>query len=131
MKSIMLYVRNTVLAKRVGTKADKLNSDAALHNLQVEDTVAFELQAGRETRDWSNEPGRETRCKLLAKFARDATGVQELDEGETIWQLNWVQPTEPSQDKNLKTTMEPGSGSQLHCATTQEQSCSTSQSKQF
>ena len=64
--------------------------------------MAFELQAGRETRDWSNEPGRETRCKLLAKFARDATGVPELDEGETIWQLNWVQPTEPSQGQKIK-----------------------------
>ena len=36
---------NTILAKGVCTKADKLNSDAALHLLQVGDTVAFELQA--------------------------------------------------------------------------------------
>ena len=34
--------KNTCFAKAVGTKAEKLNSDAVLQNLQVDDTVAFE-----------------------------------------------------------------------------------------
>ena len=96
--------KNTCLAKGIGTKAEKLNGDAVLQNLQVEDTVAFELQAARSARDWSLEPGRETRCKLLAKFARTATGVPELDGGETIWQLNWAEPTEPSQGQVIKSS---------------------------
>ena len=94
--------KNTILATGLGTKAEKLSSDAALHNLQVEDTVAFELQTGKAARDWSKEPGKETKCKLLATFARNATGVPELDESETIWQLNWVEVTEPSQGQNIK-----------------------------
>ena len=69
-----------------------------LQNLQVEVTVAFELQAARAARDWSKEPGKETRYKLLAKSARNATGVPELDECETIWQLNCAEIIEPSQD---------------------------------
>ena len=95
--------RNTIIAKGVGTKAEKLNSDAELHNLRVEDTVAFELQTARAARDWSQEPGRETKCKLLETFSRKATGVPEMDEGETIWQLNWVEVTEPPQGQNIKT----------------------------
>ena len=65
--------------------------------------MAFELQAARAARDWSKEPGKETRCKLLAQFARNATGVQDLDEGETIWQLNWAVATEPSRGQDIKT----------------------------
>ncbi len=78
--------KNTFLAKGVGTKAEKLNGSQALHNLQVADTVAFELEESRAARDWSKEIGKETRCKLLANFARTATGVPELDNAETIWQ---------------------------------------------
>ena len=96
--------KNTFLAKSVGTKADKLNSNAVLHSLKDVDTVAFELQAAKAARDWSTLPGRETRCKLLATFARTATGVPELDNGETIWQCNWVQITEPSEGQNIKSS---------------------------
>ena len=94
--------KNTILVKGVGTKAEQLSSDAALHGLQIEDTVAFELQAARGQRDWSTEPGTETTCKLLATFARNATGVPELDDNETIWQLNSVEITEPSQGQKVR-----------------------------
>ena len=79
------------LAKAEGSKADQLNSDAALKNLNTEDTVAFEVQVSRAARDWSVEPGKETACRLLSTFARTSTGVPALDDSETIWQLNWVQ----------------------------------------
>ena len=94
--------KNTILDKGVGTKAENLNSNAVLHSLQLEDTVAFELQTATATRDWSKELGKETRCKLLASFARNATGVPEIDETETIWQLNWVEVTEPSQGQSIR-----------------------------
>ena len=69
--------------------------------LQADRTVAFELQTAN-ARDWSKEPARETKCKLLAQFARNVTGVPELDAGETIWQINWVGTIEPSQGQNIK-----------------------------
>ena len=94
--------RNTFLTKGTGTKADSLNKNVVLHNLQAADTLAFDLQAARTARDWSLEPGTETRCKLLASFARTATGVSALDDNETIWQCNWVQVSEPSVEQNIK-----------------------------
>ena len=94
--------RNTFLAKGVGAKAEELNGNSALHNLPVGDTVAFELQAAGAARDWSKEEGKETQRKLFAKLARNATGVPELDEGETTWQLNWTGVTEPSQGQTIK-----------------------------
>ena len=94
--------RNTFLSKAAGPKAEKLNNNAELHSMKVEDTVAFELQTSRAARDWAQEKGRETCCKLLSSFARTATGIAELDNGETIWQLNWLQITEPSETESLK-----------------------------
>ena len=123
--------KNTFLSKAVGAKADKLNGDAALHNLQVTDTVAFDLQTAKAARDWSIEPGKETRCKLLATIARAATGVPELDNGETLWQCNWVQISEPSEGHNIKRTMELDSDSHWRCGMTLDQSCSLSQSRQL
>ena len=73
-----------------------------LHNLSAADTVAFELQTGTAARDWSLEKGKETRCGLLATFARTATGIAALDAGETIWQCNWVRINEPSMEQKTK-----------------------------
>jgi len=95
--------KTTVISEGIGTKAEKLNNDAALHNLQVTDTVAFELQGSGTARDWSTELGKETRCDLLANFARTATGVSELDSCETIWQCNWVRISEPPEGQSIKT----------------------------
>ena len=94
--------RHTFITKGVGTKADQLNNNAELHNLQDADTVVFELQTATAARDWSNEPGRETRCGLLSTFARTATGVPELDRGETVWQCNWVRVSEPAEGQSMR-----------------------------
>ena len=94
--------KNTYVAKAIGTKATKLNSDATLHNVQAGDTVAFELQQSKEARDWEAELGNETRCGLLATFSRSATGVPEIDSSETVWQINWVRITEPPEGQSIK-----------------------------
>ena len=94
--------KHTFITKGVGSKAESLNSNAELHNLQAADTVSFELQTGTATKDWSKEPGRETRCGLLSIFSRTSTGVPELDDGETVWQCNWVRINEPSEQQNSK-----------------------------
>ena len=100
-KFIFRSAKNTFLAKAVGPKAEKLNSDTVLHSLRTEDAVMFEVQ-GPQARDWSQEKGKETSCALLSSFARTATGMADLDSGETIWQLNWVLPSEPSPGENMK-----------------------------
>jgi len=94
--------RHTFITKGVGTKAEQLNNNAELHNLQDADTVVFELQTATAARDWSNEPGRETRCGLLSTFARTATGVPELDRGETVRQCNWVRVSEPAEGQSMR-----------------------------
>jgi len=62
---------NTFLTKAVGTKADRLNSDAALHNLQVTDTVNFERQAVSLIRDRLTEAGKGGRKRKYNGRSRD------------------------------------------------------------
>ena len=118
--------KHTIITGGVGAKAEALNKTAELHNLQDADTVAFELQTSTTSRDWSLEPGRETRCGLLSTFARTATGVPALDDGETVWHATGCASTSPQQDRILETSSAT-SGSRLHPATTREFSCSTLQ----
>ena len=94
--------RNVVIVKAKGAKADQLNCKQALHNLQPKDVLSFEIQESRKRRDWSQEPGRETRCKLLATFARTKTGIPALDDGESVWQINWVKASPPAAGQNIK-----------------------------
>ena len=100
-KFVFRTTKHTYMAGAVGPKAEKIKDAAELHNLTPEQTAVFEIQTTTATaRDWSAEPAKETRCGLLATFARTATGVKELDENESIWQSNWVRITEPSADQS-------------------------------
>ena len=94
--------RHTLLAPAVGTKAEELKNATALHHLQEDQIEVFELQPATASRDWSAEPAKESNCHLLSSFARTATGVPALDEGETIWQCNWVCIAEPPQDQEIR-----------------------------
>ena len=94
--------KNTWFIEATGDKASKLNGEETLHKLQAEDTVAFKIRTS-DARDWSQEMGTETRCALLASFANKPTGVQALDENETIWQLNWVRVADPATAQSIKT----------------------------
>ena len=94
--------KHTIVLEAVGQRADDMNKNNALHSLQAEDTVTFAMNIAG-SRDWSKFQGKETKCKLLASFSNKATGVRELDMDETIWQLNWVQVTEPAPTENIKT----------------------------
>ena len=94
--------KNTIIALAVGTKAEKLNNDAVLHNLKAGDTVAFELQTAGTARDWSIEHAMLTRCKILSTFAKTSTGVRDLDGAETIWQLNCAQISEPTEGQTIR-----------------------------
>ena len=94
--------RHTLLAPAVGTKAEELKTATALHDLKDDEIQVFELQPATAGRDWSAEPAKETNCHLLSTFSRSATGVPALDEGETIWQCNWVCIAEPPQDQEIR-----------------------------
>ena len=95
--------KNTLMTVGTATKAEKLNENTVLRNLHVEDIVAFDIQSSKAARDWTQEPAIETRCKLLATFARSETGVPDLDNHESVWQMNWVQVIEPPQEQSIKT----------------------------
>ena len=100
-KFVFRNTKHTYMAGAVGAKAEKIKDAAELHNLTPEQTAVFEIQTTTAAaRDWSAEPGRETRCGLLATFARTATGVTELDADESIWQINWARITEPSAEQS-------------------------------
>ena len=100
-KFMFRNTKHTYMAGAVGPKAEKIKDAAELHNLTPDQTAVFEIQTTTGTaRDWSAEPAKETRCALLATFARTATGVKELDEDESIWQSNWVRITEPASDQS-------------------------------
>jgi len=94
--------KHTFITKGLSSKAELLNQNAELHNLQADATVSFELQSGKSSKDWSTEPGKETRCGLLSTFARTATGVPELDDIETIWQCNWLRIKEPAEEQKIR-----------------------------
>ena len=94
--------KHTFITEAVGTKAKKMKETTELHSLSAADTVDFEFQTATAARDWSLERGKETRCGLLSTFAKRATGVSALDEGETIWQCNWVRIDEPSTEQKIK-----------------------------
>ena len=94
--------RHTLLAPAVGAKAEELKNAKALHHLNDDEMEVFALQPATSGRDWSAEPAKETCCHLLSSFARTATGVPAIDEGETIWQCNWVCIAEPPQDQEIK-----------------------------
>ena len=54
-----------------------------------------------ESRDYENEPGAQTLCKLLSDLAV-TTDVQKLNEKPTLWQANWVEVGWPEGDTLLK-----------------------------
>ena len=94
--------KHTFITAAAGAKAERIKDATELHNLSAADTVAFELQTSTAARDWSLEPGKETRLGLLSTFATRATGLAALDHSETIWQCNWVRINEPSTGQKIK-----------------------------
>ena len=47
-------------------------------------------QSSFESRDYENELGAQTLCKMLSDLAV-TTDVQKLNEKPTLWQANWVE----------------------------------------
>lgn len=94
--------KSTDIMQAAGAKADKLNNDAKLCNLQADETVTFEVQTTGGSRDWTQVHGQEAHCAFVARAAKGATGLQELDSQEVVWQINFVRIAEPGQGENLR-----------------------------
>ena len=58
-------------------------------------------QSSFGSRDYENEPGAQTLCKLLSDLAA-TTDLQTLNESPTLWQANWVEVGWPLGDNLLK-----------------------------
>ena len=58
-------------------------------------------QASFQGRDYENEPGAQTLCKLLSDLAA-TTDIEKLNEKPTLWQANWVEVGWPMGDTLLK-----------------------------
>ena len=94
--------KSTLIMQAAGAKADKLNNDSKLCNLQADETETFEVQTTGGSRDWSQVHGQETHCAFVARAAKGATGLKELDSQEVVWQINCVRIAEPGQGENLR-----------------------------
>ena len=58
-------------------------------------------QSSFERRNYDNEPGVQTLCKLLSDLA-STTDLQTLNESPTLWQVNWVEVGWPIGEALLK-----------------------------
>ena len=87
--------------RAVGSRATRLT--------QVAESLQGVPQASRDVleqyafqgRDYENELGAQTLCKLLSDLTA-TTDVQKLNEKPTLWQANWVEVGWPVGDNLLK-----------------------------
>ena len=63
-------------------------------------------QPSFQSRDYENELGAQTLCKLLSDLAA-TTDLQTLNENPTLWQANWVEVGPPFGDNLLKKGWQP------------------------
>ena len=85
-------------------KAKDLSARSSeIHGIPTEQRETIgSVFAPQEKRDWSLVPGHETICAHMALLL-DKTDVNELDDSETVWQINWCEiAVSPSADGALK-----------------------------
>jgi hypothetical protein len=98
--------RNWHMVPALGMKAQSLSKDAATIQTAPEPlqfNTGTYSGATATARDYTGDPATETSVHALCEFAQKQTGVAALDDGETLWQLNRVQLTEPPTDSSIKT----------------------------
>ena len=70
--------------------------------LADKNTEAF-VQKKFEHRDFSQDKGTETTVKLFLTLPRFNSGIADLDEEESFWQVNWARMHEPAQGQEIHT----------------------------
>ena len=86
-------------------KSESLMDKAADHMAAPVDVFEQpELRGAHETGvDYEATLGKETTCALLLKQMLRVRGIPGLEDGETVWQLNWVRVDEPQQGATIRT----------------------------
>ena len=87
--------------KAVGDRAERLTQVAESLQAIPEQMRDVLKQASFQGRDYENEPGAQTLCKLLSDLAA-TTDIEKLNEKPTLWQANWVEVGWPMGDTLLK-----------------------------
>ena len=108
--------REFFLVKAVGSRAERLTKVAESLQAVPEEMRDVLQQASHESRNYENEPGSQTLCKLLSDLAV-TTDVQKLNEKPTLWQGNWVEVGWPVLKKDGDTLLRKD-GSKLFFQTT-------------
>jgi hypothetical protein len=78
------------VVKATGDRASKLTEIAKkLHETPAQERVVLETAIG-SGRNYTDETGKETFCKMLTSMA-SKTNIRSIDEEDTLWQLNWAE----------------------------------------
>ena len=87
--------------RAVGSRATRLTQ--VVESLQGVPQASRDVleQYAFQSRDYENELGAQTLCKLLSDLAA-TTDVQKLNEKPTVWAANWVEVGWPVGDNLLK-----------------------------
>ena len=110
--------RDFFLMEAVDDRANRLTQVAETSQAIPQEKRDILQQSSFGSRDYENEPGVQTLCKLLCDLAA-TTDVHKLNEKRTLWQANWVEVGWPEGDTLLKkdgsqlwfqTTLRDGSG---------------------
>ena len=87
--------RDFFVVKAVGTRAEELaQSHAALHATPEEQREILPESFAPLERNYENEQGKETLCKILAAMSHN-TNLKDLDDDLTLWQVNWAEVAWP------------------------------------
>ena len=94
----VVNAKECFVVKAAGPRADELQRAAAeLHATPDEERELLE-QGSFSVRDYKLDEGRQCFCSIL-KTMTGNTGVQEIDAGETLWQLNYTEVNWPSESE--------------------------------
>ena len=101
---VVTTTKHTVCMKAQGERASRLETIAeTLHSTPSQDRQLLE-QSIASGRHYKNEEGVQTFCAIL-KTMNGTTNVRNIDEGETVWQINWVEVAWPEgSDEEICTT---------------------------
>ena len=91
--------KDTAKAKQLSDDATKIHGTSATDR----ESIGGSSFTPNEKRDWSQVKGHETICAHMAWLV-EKTNVSDLDDVETVWQINWCEiAVSPLSDGGLKT----------------------------
>ena len=89
-------------AEQPGGEKVKILIEKATALMEDQNTEVFACRT-YERRDYSKVRGTETTVKLFVSLPRVSSGIADLDEEESAWQINWARIHEPAPGQNIHT----------------------------